>query len=91
MSGHRQKNESVPNILNTAIIALLFAFGNSHFLTVNLRVCLKLTVNFVHTKPGKCGAKSCECVIFVHREARYCERSEQQRVVRTGVYFLFHM
>ena len=48
-------------------------------------------VNKVHRKPENCGAKSCECMISVHREARYCERSEQQRVVRTGVYFLFHM
>ena len=31
----------------------------------------------VHRKPENCGAKSCECMISVHREARYCERSEQ--------------
>ena len=34
-------------------------------------------VNKVHRKPEKCGAKSCECMISVHREAHYCERSEQ--------------
>ena len=34
-------------------------------------------VNKVHRKPENCGAKSCECMISVHREARYCERSEQ--------------
>ena len=34
-------------------------------------------VNKVHKKPENCGAKSCECMISVHREARYCERSEQ--------------
>ena len=34
-------------------------------------------VNVVHRKPEKCGAKSCECMISVHREACYCERSEQ--------------
>ena len=33
MSGHRQKGESAPNIVNSAIITLLYAFGNSHFLT----------------------------------------------------------
>ena len=38
-----------------------------------------------------CSQKAREVRISVHREARYCERSEQQRVVRTGVYFLFHM
>ena len=27
-------------------------------------------------------AKSCECLISVHREARYCERSEQQPVLQ---------
>ena len=90
MSGHRQKvREGVEKTLGGAVGPRVFPFA--HFLTVNLRVCLKLTVDFVHKKPGKCGAKSCECVISVHREARYCERSEQQRVVRTGVYFLFHM
>ena len=34
-------------------------------------------VNKVHRKPESCGAKSCECMISVHREAHYCERSEQ--------------
>ena len=34
-------------------------------------------VNIVHRKPGKPGAKSCECMISVHREACCCERSEQ--------------
>ena len=34
-------------------------------------------MNKVHRKPENCGAKSCECMISVHREARYCERSEQ--------------
>ena len=34
-------------------------------------------VNKVHRKPENCGAKSCECMISAHREARYCERSEQ--------------
>ena len=34
-------------------------------------------VNEVHRKNEKCGAKSCECMISVHREACYCERSEQ--------------
>ena len=34
-------------------------------------------VNVVHRKPEKCGAKSCGCMISVHREACYCERSEQ--------------
>ena len=31
-------------------------------------------MNKVHRKPENCGAKSCECMISVHREARYCER-----------------
>ena len=34
-------------------------------------------VNKVHRKPENYGAKSCECMISVHREARYCERSDQ--------------
>ena len=34
-------------------------------------------VNKVHRKPENLGAKSCECMISVHREACYCERSEQ--------------
>ena len=34
-------------------------------------------VNIVHRKPENFGAKSCICMIFVHREARCCERSEQ--------------
>ena len=34
-------------------------------------------VNKVHRKPENCGAKSCECMISVHREARYWSRSEQ--------------
>ena len=34
-------------------------------------------VNVVHRKPENCGAKSCECMISVHRGVRCCERSEQ--------------
>ena len=34
-------------------------------------------VNKVHGKPENCGAKSCECMISVHREARYWSRSAQ--------------
>ena len=34
-------------------------------------------VNKVHRKPENCGAKSCECMISVHREACYWSRSEQ--------------
>ena len=37
-------------------------------------------VNKVHRKPENCHAKSCECMISVHREACYCERSEQSPV-----------
>ena len=50
MSGHRQKGESAPNIVNSAIITLLYAFGNSHFLTVNLRACLKVNCEFCSQK-----------------------------------------
>ena len=34
-------------------------------------------VNKVHRKLENIGAKSCECMISVHREACCCERSEQ--------------
>ena len=33
-------------------------------------------VNIVHRKPGKPGAKSCECMISVHREVCCYSRSE---------------
>ena len=34
-------------------------------------------VNKVHRKPENLSAKSCECMISVHREACYWSRSEQ--------------
>ena len=42
-------------------------------------------VNVVHRKPEKCGAKSCECMISVHREARYGERSERNDLPEAGL------
>ena len=36
-----------------------------------------VSVNKVHRKPENFSAKSCECIISVHCEARYCERREQ--------------
>ena len=38
-------------------------------------------VNVVHRKPENCGAKSCECMISVHREVCCYSRSEQDRRV----------
>ena len=35
-------------------------------------------VSKAHRKPENCGAKSCKCMISVHRGACCCERSEQQ-------------
>ena len=72
------------NVLHNAQKSYIRMISSNTVYTVNSnRYCSLVTfreaffVNKVHRKPENCGAKSCECMISVHREARYCERSEQ--------------
>ena len=44
-----------------------------------------VSVNKVHRKPENFSAKSCECMISVHREARYGERSERNDLPEAGL------
>ena len=53
MSGHRQKGQSAPNIVNSAIITLLYAFGNSHFLTVCMAFFL-IFMSVIPYHPNRC-------------------------------------
>ena len=89
--GDQYNNEAIAGCVmgGTSMVGGLASIGGT---VIGVFICLLYTsnsycslvtfreaffVNKVHRKPENCGAKSCECMISVHREARYCERSEQ--------------